>query len=187
LRVPPAPPPELRRKDRGLFEPLSRERYRVEFTASKELKDKLDRCRELMAHRNPGLDFAPVIERALDLLLDDLMKQRFAQTKKPRGKAKDIATETKASRKDTVTNALRRDVLKRDGLGCSFEDEHGRRCGSVAFLEFDHRLARGKGGRSSADNLRLLCRSHNRLAAELDFGKGHVHRSIKAHRDAKGA
>ena len=61
--------------------------------------------------------------------------------------------------KDTVTNAVRREVLKRDGLGCSFVDEQGRRCGSAAFLEFDHRRARGKGGRSSADNLRLLCRA----------------------------
>ncbi len=41
----------------------------------------------------------------------------------------------------------------------------GRKCESSHFLELDHLLAIALGGKTHADNLRLLCRSHNQLKA----------------------
>jgi hypothetical protein len=49
-----------------------------------EFKDKLERARDLMSHANPSGELATVLERALDLLVEKLEKQRFAQTKHPR-------------------------------------------------------------------------------------------------------
>jgi hypothetical protein len=71
-------------------------------------------------------------------------------------------------------------VLERDGLGCCWVDAAGNRCGSAAWLELDHHHPSGKGGSSAPENLRLLCRAHNRFAAERAYGREHVERAIQA-------
>jgi hypothetical protein len=48
------------------------------------------------------------------------------------------------------------------------------RCPSTAALEFHHEQAHALGGPSTRGNLTLRCASHNRLAAERDFGAEHV-------------
>jgi hypothetical protein len=79
-----------------------------------------------------------------------------------------------------IPRAARRVVLERDGLGCCWVDTEGRRCGSTAWLEFDHQHPSGKGGSSEPANLRLLCRAHNCFAAERAYGRDHVERAIRA-------
>jgi hypothetical protein len=85
-----------------------------------------------------------------------------------------------------VTSASRREVVARDGWRCSFVADDGRRCDARGFLEFDHGTPKGRGGSSRVKNLRLLCRSHNRLAAERVYGKAHVSRVISACRSKTG-
>jgi hypothetical protein len=63
---------------------LSEARFKVEFTASAELCDKLERCLDLMSHANPMRDLAVVIERAVGLLLFDLERTRLRRTPRPR-------------------------------------------------------------------------------------------------------
>jgi hypothetical protein len=78
--------------------------------------------------------------------------------------------------------SARREVLERDGLRCSWRNEHGTRCEARAWLEHDHHHPLGKGGSSDPKNLRLLCRNHNRYAAEHEYGKAHVERAIERSR-----
>jgi hypothetical protein len=156
------------------IEPLSEARYRVQFTASASLKEKLDRVRDLMRHRSPSGDIAPIVERALDLLLERLMKERFGAVQKPR------PPRTVTSQR--VTNATRRAVLERDGLQCSWVDAQGRRCASRAWLELDHRHPRASGGGPERENIRVLCRAHNRLAAERAYGRDVIEAAITARR-----
>jgi 5-methylcytosine-specific restriction endonuclease McrA len=166
LTAAPAPPFKLSAPTRipaPAIQPLSEARYRVQLTASAALKEKLDRATDLMRHRNPSGDLAVVVERGLDLLLEQLMKKRFGSTKNPRAAGD--------ANNQRVTNATRRAALKRDGLQCGWVDPHGRRCESRAWLEFDHRRPRAKGGGSESENIRLLCRAHNRLAAEHEYGR----------------
>jgi hypothetical protein len=156
------------------IEPLSEARYRVQFTASASLKEKLNRASDLMRHRNPSGDMATLIERALDLLLEQLMKERFAAAHRPRP-ANDITSKR-------VSNSTRRTVLERDGLQCSWVDTQGRRCESRAWLELDHRHPRAKGGGPGPENIRLLCRAHNRLAAEHAYGRDVIESAIASRR-----
>jgi len=301
------------RTDRQRIDPLSAERYRIQFTADASLKQKLELARDLLRHSNPNGDFAPVISRALDLLVEELMQRRFGARRKDtsRGSARPTsdaapaapAIETGApatppvtlpaparpvaaafvtappvaapsaatrrpvtipaparpvaaafvtappvaARSPTTTplattslrpasdrrlpasshehrsapvasalaatplattpvppaapvasplaparaaplgvtptsylrRAVRRAVLERDGLGCCWADAEGNRCGSTAWLELDHRHPSGKGGGSQPENLRLLCRAHNRFAAEHTYGRDHVERAIQ--------
>jgi hypothetical protein len=50
----------------------------------------------------------------------------------------------------------------------------GHRCGSRAFLEFDHIDPAGAGAGSAPDNIRLLCFAHNQFAAESFYGQKHM-------------
>ncbi|HEV8246984.1 MAG TPA: HNH endonuclease signature motif containing protein, partial [Polyangiaceae bacterium] len=168
-------PTGTKRADRGIVEPLSFERFRVQFTANQELKDKLELAADLMAHRNPSRDFAPIVDKALDLLIAELKKDRFGQTQRrqPQRQAK----------ADHITNETKRKVLARDGLQCAYVSETGKRCAARAFLERDHRRPRAKGGGPEPENIRHLCRSHNIYAAELEFGRADIERA-KAKRRA---
>jgi hypothetical protein len=78
--------------------------------------------------------------------------------------------------------ATRRALLERDGLRCTWQSEDGVRCEARAWLEHDHVQPRARGGSSSTNNGRLLCRAHNRLAAGQEFGRQHVERAIAEQR-----
>src|SRR5213593_5084044 len=46
---------------------------------------------------------------------------------------------------------------------------HIRRCTARGFLEFDHIVPFAVGGEATVENLRLLCKIHNRHEADLYF------------------
>jgi hypothetical protein len=73
-----------------------------------------------------------------------------------------------------VPAAIRREVWQRDGGCCTFAEASGRRCRERAGLEVHHERAFALGGSTTLENLRLLCRAHNALLAERDFGRAHV-------------
>jgi hypothetical protein len=58
----------------------------------------------------------------------------------------------------------------------------GERCHETACLELHHDEAHARGGPATAPNLRLLCRSHNLLEAEEDFGRDLVQAKARMHR-----
>ena len=68
--------------------PLAPERYRIQFTASAATRDKLLRAQELLRHRIPSGDLAQVFDRALDVLVRDLEKERFGAADRPRAAKK---------------------------------------------------------------------------------------------------
>jgi 5-methylcytosine-specific restriction endonuclease McrA len=156
---------------RARIEPLGEERFRVEFTASAKLREKLELCRDLMSHANPSHDLAVIVERGIDLLLADLQRKRLAHAKRPRRATRE------GSKPGRVTRAVRREVFERDGLRCTYVSPDDRRCEARAFLELDHAKPRALGGADQSKNLRVRCRAHNQLAAEEVFGREHVERS----------
>ena len=176
-----AAPPET-------IEPLAPGRYKVQFTASAELRDKLDRLRALMRSSVPDGDLAAIIDAAVTEKLERLEARRFGRTKAPR-KEPSAAQGPPSSRH--VPAAVRRAVYERDGGRCRYVDDQGRRCSAREGLEFHHRHPFAFGGHHSVDEMALLCRTHNGLLAEIDFGRGAVARHRRsdavtrtAHREA---
>jgi hypothetical protein len=157
---------------RSTIEHLSESRFAIEFTASAALRDKLERCRDLLSHANPSRDLGVVIERAVDLLLEDLESRRLARAKRPRR-----ARNPRNGRSSGITSATRRTVFERDGMQCTFVAANGHRCKASAFLELDHVEPRALGGSNQAHNLRVRCRAHNQLWAEQCFGRERVDRN----------
>ncbi|HTQ46172.1 MAG TPA: HNH endonuclease, partial [Polyangiaceae bacterium] len=158
--------------------PLSETRHKVQFTASDELRKKLEHAQDLMRHANAEGDLAVVVERAVDLLLEKLEKQRLGKTSRPR-------PSREQSDPSRVSRATRRAVFERDGERCTFTDAEGHRCPATSWLELDHVIPRARDGTSEAGNLRVRCRAHNALHAEQTFGKEHVARKIRERGDPR--
>jgi hypothetical protein len=184
------------------LEPRSAETYSLQLSVSRDLKAKLDEARDLMSHTNPTGDLAVVVERALELLLQKLKSRRFGQT----GKRKASDTGEMKERKTTdcgqpgtspgctvdvatvpgkrrhIRQEVRRQVAERDGGRCGHVGRDGKRCEARAFLELHHERPWALGGADSVGNLRLLCRAHNRLRAEVELGAERVERAIERRR-----
>jgi hypothetical protein len=154
-----APPPPV---PPAVMKPLSPERYKIQFTVSKETHDKLRRVQDLMRHAIPNGDPAAIFDRALTVLLSELERTKIAAAKKPRT----TAAVSSASRH--IPAAVRRAVWARDGGRCAFVGNSGR-CTERGFLEFHHVVPYADGGKTSVENLELRCRPHNAYEAEKYF------------------
>jgi hypothetical protein len=151
-----------------LIQSLSPARYKVQFTAGAELCDKLERLRALLCLEVPDGDLAAIIEDAVTERLKRLEARRFARTSSPR-KGHPRTTPTASSRH--IPAAVRRAVHQRDKGRCCFVDAQGRRCPERHRLEYHHRHPFGLGGNHGPDNICLMCRTHNRYLAEIDYGR----------------
>jgi hypothetical protein len=157
----PAPPP--------VVQPLAPARYKVQFTATGGLRDKLERLRKLMRGAVPDGDLAAIIEQAVTEKLERLEARRFARTTTPRKGLSE--TDTSPSSRG-IPAAVRRAVRERDGNRCRYADKQGRRCAERDRLEYHHRHPFGLGGDHSPQNVCLMCRTHNQYLAEHDYGRG---------------
>ncbi len=149
-------------------EPLSPARYKVQFTAGAELYDKLERLRALLRSEVPDGDLAAIIEKAVTEKLERLEARRFARVVSPRKEPVRIAP---APSSRYIPAAVRRAVHQRDRGQCRFVDAKGRRCAERNRLEYHHRHPFGLGGNHGPDNICLMCVAHNRLMAEVDYGR----------------
>jgi 5-methylcytosine-specific restriction endonuclease McrA len=167
----------------ALVEPLAPARYQVRFTASAELREKLERLQALLRSSVPDGDLARIIDVAVTEKLERVEARRFGKTKAPRRDLdtpprkdldtpprRDLETDTRPSSRH-IPAAVRRQVYERDGGRCAYRDKHGRRCGKRHDLEFHHKHPYAHGGDHSPVNLTLLCRAHNTLLAEQDYGE----------------
>ena len=165
-----------------MLSPLGPERYKVQLTASQALHDKLRQAQDLMRHEIPDGDLGRVLERALDLLIAERLKRRFGTTTKPRS-GRDEPAQSSQSRH--IPHAVRRAVLARDGARCSYVSAGGKRCEQRGLLELHHEQPFGRGGPATVSNIRVLCRTHNQLLAERDYGRAFMQRRIERARSER--
>jgi len=142
--------------------PIAAERFTLQVTITGATHDKLRRAQELLGHALPSGNVEQVIERALDSLIERLQKRKFGNAK---------AACKKGGTRRAIPSRIRAIVYRRDAGRCVHAYEDGRRCESTNRLEFDHIVPLAKGGKTTVDNLRLLCRAHNQAEAERAFGR----------------
>jgi hypothetical protein len=150
---------------------LSPGRFKLEFTAGQALHDKLEQLQDLLRHQVPDGDLATIVERAVDMLICKTMKERFAQSNAPRKPRSIKARRRRNAPSRYVPRAVVREVHQRDSGQCTFVSVNGKRCSERGFLEVHHEMPYARGGTATPDNLRLVCRSHNALFADRDFGR----------------
>ena len=138
--------------------------FRIAFTGSAELVDKIERVRELLGHAIPSGELAALFERAVDGWLERESKRRLGS-----GKPRRRRTQKLGSRHVPLQVAGR--VWQRDGGACTFVDARGRRCSERRFVTLEHRQPHALGGPNTEDNLCLLCSAHNAQAGREWFGE----------------
>jgi 5-methylcytosine-specific restriction endonuclease McrA len=143
----------------------------VRFTANGELHAQIQELRALMRHQIPDGDVGKILARAVPLLLEQVRKRKFGQTKNPKA-----ARQAGESPSRHIPAAVRRTVSKRDGERCTYVSPGGRRCGAQEFLEFHHAEPWVDSRAHPVENVTLRCRAHNQYAAVRDFGERHMAR-----------
>ncbi|MBD3160605.1 MAG: hypothetical protein GF328_00680, partial [Candidatus Latescibacteria bacterium] len=180
----PTPPP------RPVVAPLAPERYKVQFTASGEMHERLLRAQALLRHKVPDGDVAKIFDLALIALLERTEARKFGKRKTRRSTESRNRKQSKASavkrkppkrrandEKDHsasssryIPSDVRRTVWIRDEGRCTFTSADGVRCTETGCLEFDHREPFACGGPATVENIRLVCRRHNQHYARQRFG-----------------
>ncbi len=127
-------------------------------------QEKLRYAQDLLSHSIPSRDVALVLERALDALIEQCEKRKFAVTPHPQ------APRRPGVGKRHVPANVKRAVWERDGGRCTFVGSAGNRCATRSFLELDHIDPVARGGLATAERMRLRCRAHNQYEAERVLG-----------------
>ncbi len=159
-------------------QPLGTGRYEVRFTAGPGTHAKLVEAQALLRHQIPDGDLAKLFDRALDALLREARRTKFAECERPRSPSPD-PTRSNAPATRHIPAAIKRAVAKRDQGRCTFIARDGRRCGSRDSLEFHHVQPFARAQRHRAEEITLRCRAHNRHAAVQDYGADHMARFRK--------
>jgi 5-methylcytosine-specific restriction endonuclease McrA len=156
VRVPPEPPHDE-------IEPLDAKLSRLHITVDDELLQLLEAAKDAFAHSFPSGRTADVIKHGLRVAL--------AQHDKRLGLVEKPLKAPRPSRTNHIPAHVKREVLRRaGGRRCEWILPSGERCDCRRMLQFDHIKALALGGPSTLENVRLLCRSHNLLAARQVFG-----------------
>ncbi len=143
-------------------QPLTADLSRLHVTVSRRFLRKLEAARAALSHSHPGASAQEILEAGLDLLLERQAK-RTGQVAKPR-------REPPPATPEHMPAHVKRAVWERDGGCCQWQLDGGGICGSTHQIELDHVLPRGRGGTATIDNVRLLCKVHNQLAARRVYG-----------------
>jgi 5-methylcytosine-specific restriction endonuclease McrA len=165
---------------RPVVTPLAPGRYRVQFTIGEATHSRLRHAQQLLRREIPDGDPGAIFDRALALLLEDVVRKKLAATPRPRdvGHARSLP-----AKRDEVKQAppirkqsrhiparVRRAVWRRDGGRCAFVASNGQRCTERAFLELHHREPYAVGGEATVANISLRCRAHNTYEAVKALG-----------------
>jgi hypothetical protein len=142
--------------------PLTAEERRLHITVSVRLLRKLEAAAAALSHSHPGAPAEAILEAGLDLLL--------AQAEKRRGAVEKPLKAPRPAKANHVPAQVRRAVWARDGGKCQWPLASGGICGCTRRLQVDHIQPLALGGRSTIENVRLLCREHNLFAARRALG-----------------
>jgi 5-methylcytosine-specific restriction endonuclease McrA len=149
---------------RSMVEPIARGRYVLRACLGQDTLDKLHRAQALLSHKISSGDLPAVLDRVLDLAIQQLENRKFGAASKHR------PPQIRSRNPRHIPTHVRSAVWQRDGGRCTFVSESGHRCTECARLEFDHVVPVTRGGDATAGNLRLRCRAHNQYEAERAFG-----------------
>ena len=155
-----------REGSRAEVTPLAPERYKIQFTASRETYEKLRRAQSLLRHAIPNGDPAMIVDRALTLLVSELERTKIGVGQRPR------ADRAAAPGTRRIPAHVKRTVWQRDGGRCAFVGALGR-CSETSFLEYHHVVPFAAGGETTSGNIALRCRAHNAHESREYFGAAH--------------
>lgn len=160
----------------------SPQRVHFSFTSDERLLADVERAKDLLRGKYPDPDFEAVFGEGVRMMLDRIdPDRRSVRERVP------AAAQPGDPRSRVPPAWVKRAVWKRDSGHCAFRGEGGRLCRSTAGLQYDHIVPWALGGRSEDPaNIRLLCRTHNRLEARRSFGDRLMDEKVLARAASEG-
>ncbi len=158
---------------KNLIKPAGPGHVLVPETASKTSKADLQKSNstlipEATPLRNPGSAQNETEQRDMsvnEIRTSPLISPRMKSQAPRSSSAQNFEPNSKPSR--FIPIAIRRAVLMWDEERCTYLDRKtNRRCNSQHALDFDHRVPLVMGGKTTVENLRLLCNPHHQLLTE---------------------
>jgi hypothetical protein len=145
------------------------DRVRVEMNLSKETYELLMKVKSLRSHVSD--DFDGLVK---DLCQMALRKHDPVEKKlKPKKLlfAQTVSAEKAYSSDRYISSSQKHSVWMRDQGRCTYKDRQtGRTCDSKYRVQYDHIQPISFGGKTTVENLRLLCFNHHQLITEKSFG-----------------
>ena len=169
--VEPAPPARVT--------PLAPQRFALQVTLGQHAHDLLQQAQDLIGRGTQASQVSEVLEKALELYVQRLQKQRCAAASSPR-------PARRSTHARHVPADVKRRVWARDRGQCTFVSASGHRCEARTHLELDHITPVARGGTSQPSNLRLRCRAHNQFEAERTFGEAFMEGRRVHERERRG-
>jgi hypothetical protein len=132
---------------------MNSEETEIRFTADKALMEKLGRLKNLMGHQTKT--YAELFEKLADMALKkhDPMEKKSFPVPEMESLTRYIPAKVKTA------------VWQRDQGRCTYPG-----CNSSFGLQYEHVIPFAKGGKSSLENLKLLCPAHNQFTAIEAYG-----------------
>jgi len=163
-----------------MVKPQRDESVRLEITFTAEQIKTLSQVKDLLSHSLPEGSWAEIIVHLAEKhIKKTLGKNQETDSQTPEESAKPSSEKIiKPSAKSTqsflakrkrklIKITLRRKLLQKARHCCEFIDpETNTQCQSHYQLQIDHRIPLAFGGSDTEGNLRVLCRTHNLLAAK---------------------
>jgi len=143
--------------------------FSLELTINKELREKLEKLKALLSHKNPSLKMRGVLEAIADIALKQLEKRTSPKSEAASKEAASLEIAHASKRSRYIPAKTKRIVFQRARHQCEFTTPNNKRCESKHFLEVDHKHSYSQGGGNELQNLQLLCRQHNQRKAELEL------------------
>jgi hypothetical protein len=171
----------------SILEPARPEMFNFRFAAEREFKEKFDRLAEVLGVENPLQHMAEIMEEALDIALDkkDVKRKRARRLEreaKSQPRPDEVAAGDRKASSRYIPSAVRERVHERASYRCEFRGPDGTRCRSRTGLEVEHVLPFALYRSHDEKYLKLFCRQHNRLSAEMVFGAAFIQEKIDASR-----
>lgn len=148
---------------------LSPEEAELTIVVDREFLELMQTLKEKYSHIDPSMNRAEILKRAMkDSLKQPKPKLQSPPQSQPQPQPRKTSPPALAVNPRHISAAIKREVFARDKGQCTFPG-----CNSKHLIEFDHIVPISMGGKSTGDNLRLLCRAHNQRAAieKLGFQK----------------
>ena len=145
------------------------ESVRHEFTASKELQEKINRCRGYAAHKISQEHKEHSLASMLEVIMDAYLKSMEGTPQKS-----ELALQAEPEKVNkSITRKTRQQVIQRDQC-CQHKDpETGKKCESTFALQADHITPKWANGSNAPSSLQALCANHNqakyRRESQLKF------------------
>jgi hypothetical protein len=153
---------------------VSEELAEYNFSATKVTQEKIKKLKGLLAHKNPAISLGELIDKLCDLGLETwdpgqktVKLRRVAAPRLINSQGKITNSMSEVSGFQAIAFCSRAEISRQVWEKAKSRCEN---CGSTYALQEDHILPRAKGGASTLNNLRLLCRPCNQRAAIDQFG-----------------